>query len=297
MVKNSPDLLKARLCDLYNSILVSGNFPHDWKTAILSPIPKPGKNPNSLEGYRPISLLPVLSKILEKILARRFWRFTKHNFSKLQHAFIPRHGVHTLCHQLEEVLRQNLKNGKHSLVLSEDIEKAFDRIISTSIIMELNEWGIPKEILKLLKSFLNNRKVTVKVDGYYSETYALDNGVPQGSPLSVVLYTVYANSLARTVENLPGIDYIGIYADNIFAVASGSPETVRFNLNYLDTRVHQWAESRGAVIPAHKSEVLHVCRKKNCTDHTICIRNVNLQIIDQMRILGLYFTKNLLWND
>lgn len=296
MVKNAPISLKSRLCELYNKILENGVFPQDWKTAILSPIPKPGKSPNQLEGYRPISLLPVLSKIFEKILAKRFWKHTRENISKMQHAFIPRHGVHSICHQLEETLRRNLKNRKHSLVLSEDIEKAFDRVISTYIILELNEWGIPKEILRLIKSFLDNRKVIVKVDGYFSSTYPLDNGVPQGSPLSVVLYTIYANSLAKAIENLPGIDYVGIYADNIFAIASGKSEVVRTNLNNLDLKVQNWAKSRGAVVPAEKTEILHVCRKTECISNTIRIRNFDLQIEEQMRILGIYFSRNLLWN-
>ena len=97
MIRNAPDIIKIRLCELYNNILSTGIFPQDWKTAALSPIPKPGKNPNSLEGYRPISLLPVLSKILEKILAKRFWKYTRRKLSKLQHAFIPRHGTHSIC--------------------------------------------------------------------------------------------------------------------------------------------------------------------------------------------------------
>ena len=206
MVKNLPNTLKHRLCNLYSNILVSGVFPQDWKTAILSPIPKPGKNPNSLEGYRPISLLPVLSKILENILARRFWKWIRDKISKYQHAFIPRHGVHTLCHQLEETLRKNLKARKHSLVMSEDIEKAFDRVIYPYIIQELIEWSVPREILLFIKSFLINRRILVKVDGYISVTLPLDNGIPQGSPLSVVLYTIYANSIDKALSNTKGID-------------------------------------------------------------------------------------------
>ncbi|KAI8122407.1 RNA-directed DNA polymerase from mobile element jockey [Lucilia cuprina] len=296
MIRMAPTELKSRLCRLYNEILAKGVFPQDWKTAILAPIPKPGKDPGRLEGYRPISLLPVLSKILEKILAKRFWKNAIYKVSKIQHAFIPRHGVHSLCHALEDTLRSNLRERSHSLIISEDIEKAFDRVVLTFIILELNEWGIPKNILKLIKSFLEHRKITVKVDGFFSSTLSLDNGVPQGSPLSVVLYTVYANSLAKAIENFPGMDYIGIYADNIFAITSGSDDDVYTNLNNLDETVHNWAHSRGAVIPAEKTEVLHVCRRRGCSVNTINIRRTEIAITDQMRILGILFTRNLLWN-
>ncbi|KAI8125461.1 putative RNA-directed DNA polymerase from transposon X-element [Lucilia cuprina] len=296
MIKHSPHILKERLCQLYNRIMTTGVYPHDWKLAVLTPIPKPGKNQSQIEGYRPISLLPVLSKLFEKILAKRFWKFTKGQISKLQHAFIPRHGVHSICHQLEEILRRNLGNGKHSLVLSEDLEKAFDRVISSSVIMELHRWGVPVQILQLVKSFLENRRITVKVDGYFSSTYNLDNGVPQGSPLSVVLYNIYANSLANSIQDLPGIDYVGIYADNIFAVASGNPKSVQISLNNMDRVIQNWSKENGAVIPTKKAEILHVCRKRDCNNNTICLGNENMRILDQMRILGIIFTKNLLWN-
>lgn len=167
MIKSSPVCVKSRICRLYNKILATGTFPHDWKLAILTPIPKPGKNPCQVEGYRPISLLPALSKVLEKIIARRFWILAKEKISELQHAFIPGHGVHSICHQLGEILRRNMNNGRHSMVLSEDIEKAFDRVTSLAVIRELEKWGVPKVIMELVKSFLTNRRVSVKVDGFF----------------------------------------------------------------------------------------------------------------------------------
>lgn len=297
MVRNAPFQIKRRLCNLFNNIISSGTFPHDWKLAILSPIPKHGKNPCALEGYRPISLLPVLSKILEKILARRFFRYARGQFLSIQHAFLPHHGTHTLCHRLEVVLRDNLRQRKHSLVLSEDLEKAFDRVVLTNVLIELNSWGVPRQMLFLLKSFLSDRRMLVRIDGYLSRTFPLDNGIPQGSPLSVVLYNIYANSLCRALENSPGIDFVGIFADNIFAVSSGSPEVVENNLDTFNCTIQDWAKSAGAVIPTSKIEVLHVCRKRNCRCDFIRLGQSNTKVDSQLRILGVTFTKNLLWNE
>lgn len=297
MIKNAPTIFKQRLCNLYNNILESGIYPHDWKVAVLSPIPKPGKNPNQLEGYRPISLLPVLSKILEKIISARFWKHTKHQISKNQHAFLPKHGVHSLCHLLEDQLRQNLAKRKHSAVLSEDIEKAFDRVVFTFVLKELEEWGTPLQIRKLIKSFLSNRNVLVKIDGYLSQIHGMDNGVPQGSPLSVVLFVIYANSLAKSIESVSGVDYVGIYADNIFAIASGTPKVVETKLKNINDKVQQWASLRGAVVPLNKAEFLHVCRKQHCASQTFTIDGAELQYKKKMRILGIIFSKNLSWNE
>ena len=250
------------------------------------------KNPNSLEDYRPISLLPVLSKILEKMLARGFWKWTIDKISKYQHAFIPRHGVHTSCHQLEETLRTNLKARKHSLVMSEDIEKAFDRVLYPYIMQELIEWSIPREILLFIKSFLINRRILVKVYGYISVTLPLDNGIPQG-------YTLFMPTQLR--KHYPilkvSITYIGIYADNIFVVASGKQTEVQLALNSTDFKIDNWSKIRDAVIPTNKTEILHICRQKACNCNTVRIRNVEHNIQDQMKILGIIFTKNLLWNN
>ena len=151
----APTVLKSRFRKLYNNILVRGVYLQDWKTAILAPIPKPGKDPGRLEEYRPISLLPVFSKILEKLLVRRFWKYTIDKVSKFQHAFIPRHGVHSPCHELEDTLRSNLCKRSQSLVISEDIEEAFDRVVLTFIILEMNEWESPNASWNLWNHFWN----------------------------------------------------------------------------------------------------------------------------------------------
>ena len=128
-------------------------------------------------------------------------------------------------------------------------------------------------------------------------TLPLDNGIPQGSPLSIVLYTIYAHSIEKALSNTEGIDYVGIYADNIFVVASGKQTEVQIALNSIDFKIDNWSKIRDAVIPTNKTEILHICRQKACNCNTVRIRNVEHNIQDQMKILGIIFTKNLLWNN
>ena len=297
MIKNSCNLLKERICKLYTNILQTGIYPHDWKNALLVPIPKSGKNANRLEGYRPVSLLPVLSKVFDKILARRILKFAGSNLFKEQHAFLPKRGVHSLCHQLEFQIKRNTTQGKHSIVLSEDLEKAFDKVVVTHVIEELHLWNVPNSILKLVWSFLTYRRISVRVDGFISRSFMLDNGTPQGSPLSVMVYTIYANSLIRILKNCPGIDYFGIYADNIFAVASGSTMEIEFSLNHFDGKIKQWADEKGAVIPIETAEALHTCRRYKCDLNPIRIRNKEVVVKKNMRVLGITFSKNTLWDE
>lgn len=76
----------------------------------------------------------------------------------------------------------------------------------------MQELGISTQMQNLVKSFLSNRRIMVKVEGYYSQMHSIDNGIPQGSPLSVVLFTIYINSLAKAVKEINCVDYVGIYA-------------------------------------------------------------------------------------
>ena len=79
-----------------------------------------------------------------------------------------------------------------------------------------------------------------------------------------------------------------------FAVASGNPQRISDTLNKLDNEINFWAKERGAVILAEKSDILHVCRKINCSEDYVCIRGINIIIAKE--IIGLLFSKSLLWN-
>ena len=81
------------------------------------------------------------------------------------------HGIHTICHQMEDLLRLNLKKKKHTVVISENIEKAFDRVVMIGILLELNDWKMQPQIIKILKSFLTSRATIVKIDGFLSSSF------------------------------------------------------------------------------------------------------------------------------
>lgn len=85
-----------------------------------------------------------------------------------------------------------------------------------------------------------------------------------------------------------------IYADKVFAIASGEPEVVLQNLNNLDNKLHKWAESRGAAIPAVKAKLPHVCRKRDCNGRSMRIKDADVNVMEEMRILGVIFTRKLL---
>lgn len=98
--------------------------------------------------------------------------------------------------------------------------------------------------------------------------------------MSVVLFSAYINSLANLIQDVPGFDFVGIYADNIFAISSGPPDNVYSNLLRMNEVLQAWASHRGAVIPTNKSELLHICRRRNCLNPNINFGNVEKSCIN-----------------
>lgn len=297
MLKSAADSLKNRICSLYNNILRTGIFPHDWKKAILKPIPKTSRNYHQVDGYRPVSLLPVLSKIFEKIIGRRIGWLMEKRISNEQHAFRPNRGVQSLIHLMEHKLADNLSCCRHSVVMSSDLEKAFDRVTTFPIIEQLHKWGVPEQMLKVIISFLSGRTFCVEVNGFTSKTLKLENGTPQGSPLSVYLYNAYIDALiTELVQPKYGLDFVGVYVDNIFMVASGDPSNVNALLQSADTTIYSWTQKTGAIVPPSKIEALHLCRKKKCTPTPLVLRNSTVTLKKELRVLGVTFSGNLKWD-
>lgn len=203
MLKNSPPALKTRLLSLYNNIFNTGIIPHTWKVASIIPLPKPNKDLTSTSGYRPISLLPCTGKILEKIIAKRlFWFLEKDDLvDNRQVAFKKgRSTLDALLH-LDHFISSTLSERNHASILSLDFDKAFDRIGAHVVLNQLLKWKIGPKIFGFIKSFLSNRSFRIKYYNIYSKVYKLKNGIPQGSPLSVVLFSIAFNEISKIIDS------------------------------------------------------------------------------------------------
>ncbi|XP_055918538.1 uncharacterized protein LOC129950636 [Eupeodes corollae] len=297
MLKYLPVEVILRLVRLYNNIMKEGVYPHEWKKAHLIPIPKPNDNQNSLDSYRPISLLSVLSKLFEKIIGNRLkWTQEKH-LNSGQHGFRPGRGTHTLLHMLDHAVHAELALRHHSVLLSMDLEKAFERVTTYGVINQLKNWGINKQLLQVISSFMSNRTIIVKINGHLSTATSIQNGIPQGSPISTVLYNAYVNPLLETLQSeLVQTKTILTYADNIFVLASGKPDEVKNTLNSTVSKALEWCDESGAKMPINKMDALHVCRKHNCMNTDVNIGLTSISLLNKAKILGLACTKTWKWH-
>ena len=199
------------LADIINASFVNNFFPTRWKQAIVKPIPKIS-NPIKASDYRPISLLPAFSKIAEKIAAKQMMEFLKEHkvLDKLQSAYKTAHSTITALLTVTDDIYKALDDSEMVLLTLLDYSKAFDTANHKLIVAKLKYFGFQENALSWITSYLSNRSQMVRTDTD-SDWKVIQNGVPQGSILGPLLFTVLVSDIS---DNITSGSY-HTYADDV----------------------------------------------------------------------------------
>lgn len=292
---------RQQLLSLYNTVLTSGVIPQSWKVATIIPIPKSNKNIEEIKSYRPISLISCLSKLLEKIVATRLQWFCEARklISTNQVGFKSNRGCADALLHIDYLASKALSSRNHLTILSLDFEKAFERIGAHIILNCLKDWGIGPIIFNYIKSFLSNRRFKVKINNDYSKIHPLHNGIPQGSPLSVILFQIAFNEVSKIVLKHKHIEHC-LYADDMYLISRRKSDLENdTTLKNVLIDILAWSESSGARISFEKTKKMHICRKHKCKnkDSIITIDNHAIAIVNKLRILGIIFSSKYNWKE
>ena len=232
--------IASSLTNLFNRFLTTGTYPSEWKHARIVPVPKSDSPSTSVSGYRPISILPIVSKVLERHVKDIDEFLTEvYPISDYQWGFMHhRSSVSALIAVIHDWLNA-LDSGLEVCVVFFDVKKAFDSVPHAPLLEKLAEIGLNPYIIRWIKSYLTDRQQFVVVDGSSSESLQVLSGVPQGSVLGPLLFVVYINGVVQQISNQSKInlfaddialyriihspdDYIGLQSD-VNAVSSGLP--------------------------------------------------------------------------
>lgn len=298
MIQKAPPILLNRILKHFNLILDSF-IPQSYKTSLTIPILKPNSNKTDINSYRPIALNPCLSKVIDKIIAKRLWWFVDKN--KLIHTnqtgFRRGKSVTDNLLYLDHLITDTLAHKKHLSILSLDFSKAFDRVGIHAVATQLKEWKIGPKIYNYIISFMSNRKIKCRVSNCYSEQYPNQNGIPQGSPISVILFLISYNKLANIIHLHKNLNFIA-YADDFHILIKFHKyqKNIQHNLDLLFSKINEWCASSGASLSTNKCKHLHICKKHHC-QCSIHTSNFTLKEATTLRTLGLTLKKKYKWND
>ena len=194
------------ICFYFNKSLENGKFPNCLKLANTTSVFKPGAR-TSKNNYRPISILPVFSKIFERLLSRQLSEFFDNILSKFQSGFRKGYGTQHCLLLMLEIWKEATDNNKAFGALLTDLSKAFDCLSHDLLIAKLYAYGLDIYALNILQDYLRNCKQRTKVDSFYRSCEVILSGVPQGSILAPLLFNIFMCGMFLILNTIYFTDY------------------------------------------------------------------------------------------
>lgn len=196
ILKQLPQKIITKLTTIINATFKLQYVSIYWKIAEVIMFNKPGKEANDVTSYRPISLLPILSKLMEKLLIRRMNNVieTRKLIPNHQFGFRTKHSTIDQVHRITRVIENAFEDKKICSAVFLDVSKAFDKVCHTGLLCKIRAL-LPKHYYHILKSYLSDRFFRVKQEDDYSDLKPIKAGVPQGSVLGPILYLLFTYDL------------------------------------------------------------------------------------------------------
>lgn len=284
--------------DLFQACIDVGHHPKCFRIAIVAIIGKPNKvDGSSPRSYRPIVLLSVLGKGLERLVAKRMsWIAIKYKvLARQQFGALPLRSSVDLTTSLTHDIESALTKGLTATVATLDIKGTFDSVLPGRLVRRLREQGWPTRLCNWISSFATEREVCLRLDGEIGNPRPINCGLPQGSPISPILFMLYISPLFK----LEGLKKTFGYADD-FAIIMISP-TLEENSEKISTATNQalnWGDTEGVTFDPGKSELLHFLRKHRDKNVSPPVHTNSFTISENnqrpyLKWLGIHFDKKL----
>lgn len=280
---------------IINQILFRSLFPRHWKVAKILPIPK------SNNEFRPIAILPFLSKVVELIMFKQMSEYFIKNslLTERQSGFRQGRSCISALIDVTEELRQNIENGEVSVLLLLDHTKAFNKVDPVIFLGKVkNLYNFSDSAIKLLRSYLLDRSQFVCSGQRVSNSLSLDRGVPQGSILGPFLFSIFINDFPNILNNA----HCHMYADDIQVYASYKPSNLANGLAIMNEnleRIGSWASQNSLELNASKSKCILIYKK--AIDYQnfskLSVNDVDIEYVKSVKNLGVVFNQTLSWNN
>lgn len=289
------------LLSFFNKLLMNSVFPRQWKRSIIVPIPKV-KLPTSPSDYRPISLLPALSKVFERIMCDQMMEFLKRESLLCDHqsGYRAAHSTSTALLQIVEDIRVSVDLRKSTFLCLLDFSKAFDRVIHSRIYEKLlHRYKFSHSAAKLILDYLKNRIQFVRTDQGNSDDVDVLSGVPQGAIMGPIIFCLYIADIEEVISQ----SSFHLYADDVQLYQSCASDTNSIvkcigGLNSDLRNIVAWAAENGLILNESKTQAMAFgIREGDLVNYPrLMVGNVAIPFSPKVRNLGIYLTNDLKWD-
>lgn len=297
LLKDTVDIICKPLCLIINQSFKDGYFPDQLKFAEIIPVFKKGDRHIS-DNYRPISILPSISKIFEKLVCKQIQFYFENNkiFYSTQYGFRSGKNTTDAIAKLVESIVRALDESQRSSAVFCDLSRAFDCVSHDILLSKLSKYKFSNVALSWIRSYLENRKqrVIIRKDSkkYTSGWHDVSTGIPQGSILGPVLFIIYTNDLNYNIK----ADLIS-YADDTSAILRAhTVKELKILTQYTLQELSNWFHANGLKLNIDKTQIVKFQTHRSL-DKDFFIENSNFKIhsLPHVKFLGLMLDSNLNW--
>jgi hypothetical protein len=293
--------LREALASIATASLQLEYYPTRFKRAIVVVLRKPGKTviqQQEAGGWRPISLLSTIGKVIEAAIGTRVAEAAEKQLllPELQMGNRKERSTELAVRLVAEIVRTAWAKGAIASLVQLDITGAYDTVNHLRLLDTLRSMGFPPWIVRWISGFLAERKARLRFDGEDTPPIEVKAGVPQGSPLSPILFILYTASLYKELATYAGLTSVG-FSDDLNLLATG--KTVEPTRRILETAwlvCQRWAEKRGADFNPLKTELMHFTRKRAAIEQRVHIAGVDVKPKPVCRFLGVWLDRKLRWS-